>query len=299
MTMFTDSSLEGWGAHVNGESIQGRWSKTLQEEHINYLELLAIKNGLCSFAKSMHGGTIQIYSDNSSAVAVLRKLGSIRSPKLNQLALEIWEWAVERDLIVLALHIAGKSNVLADRASRLFLDRNSWRLWIDQFKQRNLRWGPHEVDMFADAFNHQLPNYVSWKPDPTSRAVDAFTQNWTQWGNIYAFPPFGLIARVLQTIKTQKVEITLVFPWGPTQPWFPVLKEMLKEGPLMLTEHEKLLLDIQDNKHPLLGKSRLQLAAGRVTWNTELRKGGGSKDIEVMNSILRQGAKELLFRIEK
>jgi hypothetical protein len=265
MTIFTDSSLRGWGAHSNGRSIQGRWDKESQKEHINYLELMAIKNGLWSFAKDLSNGTIQVYSDNSSAVAVLRKLGSIRSQRLNALALEIWEWAMEKSLIILALHIAGKSNTLADQASRVFLDRNSWRLGSEEFKAIEQRWGPHTVDMFADLFSHQLPEYVSWRPDPHSKAVDAFTQDWASWGNVYAFPPFGLISRVLHTIRAQKVEITLVFPWWPAQPWFPVLQEMMKGEPLRFTEHEKLLLDVQGEQHPLLPLSRLHLSACRVS----------------------------------
>jgi hypothetical protein len=264
LTIFTDSSLQGWGAHAGNTSIQGRWTMELQKEHINVLELLAIKNGLFAFAKHMKNTAVQVYSDNSSAVAVLRKLGSIRSAKLNQIAMDIWEWAMQRDLIILALHIAGKVNVLADQASRVFLDRNSWQLLPERFALIDLRWGPHDVDLFADAFNHQVANYVSWKPDPGSSAVDAFTQDWRKWKNIYAFPPFGLIARVLQQVRSQKVTITLVFPFWTTQPWYPIMMEMALEEPLALPDHEKLLQDIQGNKHPLLSSSTLRLGACRI-----------------------------------
>jgi hypothetical protein len=80
---------------------------------------LSIKNALLSFGRESRDTSIQIYTDNSSAVAVLRKLGSIRSEKLNLLAMEIWEWAMERNIIVLALRIPGKSNTEADLASRV------------------------------------------------------------------------------------------------------------------------------------------------------------------------------------
>jgi hypothetical protein len=264
LTIYTDSSVLGWGAHSNGTSIQGRWTTDLQKEHINYLELLAIRNGLFAFAKNLHDSSIQIYSDNSSAVAVLRKLGSVRSHKLNQLALEIWEWAISRNLMILALHIPGKSNVLADAASRFFSDRNSWKLFDKFFNVLEQKWGPHDIDMFADSFNHQLPSYVSWKPDPGSVAVDAFTLDWKKFKNVYVFPPFGLIARVIQQVRMQGTQVTLVFPLWPTQPWFPVLQELMVESPYIFPDHQNLLLDAQGNKHPLLLESSLRLAACRI-----------------------------------
>jgi ribonuclease HI len=264
MTIFTDSSMMGWGAHANGLSIQGRWSLEQGKEHINYLELLAIKYGLMSFAKSLKQGSVQIYSDNSTAVAVMRKLGSNKSEKLNQLAAEIWEWAMEHGLLLITLHIEGKKNTDADQASRIFLDRNSWRLYPEYFKSIDARWGPHDVDLFADYSNHQVDNYVSWKPDPLSSGTDAFTLSWSKWKNIYAFPPFGLIPRVLQQVNTQKVIITLIYPIWPTQPWFPVLNEMMLEAPYLLPDHPKLLENIRNEVHPLMSSATLKLAAGRI-----------------------------------
>ena len=36
-----------------------------------------------------------------------------------------------------------------------------------------------QVDLFASRFTHQLPNYVSWHPDPGAIACDAFAQDWS------------------------------------------------------------------------------------------------------------------------
>jgi ribonuclease HI len=281
MTIFTDSSLEGWGAHESGISIQGRWSLKLRKEHINYLELLAIKHAIFSFAKELRGKTIQVYCDNSTAVAVMQKLGSNRSQRLNQLALEIWDWAISRNLFIVVFHIAGKSNDLADKASRVFLDRNSWQLYKPYFQDLEKQWGPHDIDLFADFSNYQVEKYVSWKPDPGSSFVDAFAQDWSQWSNAYAFPPFGLIARVLQIIRTQAVTVTLVFPAWPTQPWFSVLQEMLQSEILELPYNQQLLSNAQGEVHPMLAHSTLRLCACRVGYIKEInghssnQEGGG------------------------
>lgn len=41
-----DTSLEGWGAVHEKEKTNGRWTNEEKDNHINYLELLAIFNAL-------------------------------------------------------------------------------------------------------------------------------------------------------------------------------------------------------------------------------------------------------------
>ena len=48
------------------------------------------------------------------------------------------------------------------------------------------------VDLFSFLLNHQINKHISWKPDPTSIATDAFQQNWSQMFPD-AFPPFSLV----------------------------------------------------------------------------------------------------------
>ena len=51
--------------------------------HINGLELLAAFFGLKTFAKEMINKHIQVYVDNTAAMACLNKMGSSKSEKLN------------------------------------------------------------------------------------------------------------------------------------------------------------------------------------------------------------------------
>lgn len=40
------------------------------------------------------------------------------------------------------------------------------------------RYGTPDIDLFASRLSHQLPNYVSWEPDPGAAAMDAFSLHW-------------------------------------------------------------------------------------------------------------------------
>ena len=57
------------------------------------------------------------------------------------------------------------------------------------FAQIITHWGTPEIDLLAARLNTQLPKFVSWKPDPTSCLVDAFTITWDSL-YFYAFLPF-------------------------------------------------------------------------------------------------------------
>ena len=48
------------------------------------------------------------------------------------------------------------------------------------------------IDLFASRINCQLIPYVSYRPDPDSCAVDAFSLDWSQYV-FYAFPLFSVI----------------------------------------------------------------------------------------------------------
>lgn len=51
VTLTTDASLWGWGAHIESDCIGGPWPLALTKKHVNYLELLAIFWALMSFSR--------------------------------------------------------------------------------------------------------------------------------------------------------------------------------------------------------------------------------------------------------
>jgi hypothetical protein len=107
------------------------------------------------------------------------------------------------------VHIAGKTNVEADKQSRQFSDQHEWMLDKKQFQTIQNRYPFLEIDLFASRLNAQLPNYVAWQPDPECVAVNAFTISW-KCKMFYAFPPFSLIPRCIQKILQDKATGILI-----------------------------------------------------------------------------------------
>ena len=51
-----------------------------------------------------------------------------KSLELNCLAIKIWDWSIQGDNWISAVHLAGKVNVRADAQSRNFADKHEWTL---------------------------------------------------------------------------------------------------------------------------------------------------------------------------
>ena len=179
--------------------------------HINSLELLAAFLCLKSFCKNKPGIHVLLRLDNSTAVAYINKKGGMVSKYCNDLAFDIWSWAVKKDIWLSASHVPGVENNIADLKSRYFYDNKEWSLNPYMFEKVCEKFGKPEIDLFATRLNAKCELYVSFKPDPNAFAVDAFTQNWNDIKG-YAFPPFSLIGRILAKIKGDKALVTVIVP---------------------------------------------------------------------------------------
>ena len=240
LTIETDASTKGWGAVCNGVRTGGPWSPQERTMHINCLELLAAHLAVKCFAKNKTNLTIHLKMDSVSALSYINKLGGTISPQLNRLAKELWLWCMEKNILLKAQHLPGVDNTIADNESRVMKDRSDWMLCPETFHQINQRLGPLEVDLFASRLTNQLPNFVSWRPDPMAMATDAFTLNWTEF-RAYANPPWNLIGRVLAQTRNQQAELVLVAPVWKSQTWYPVLLEMLVHIPLLISPRRDLI----------------------------------------------------------
>lgn len=56
----------------------------------------------------------------------------------------------------------------------------------------------------------------------------------------YAFPPFSLILKCLHKIKTDRATGILVFPYWPSQPWFPLLDSLLAKKLLIFEPNSSM-----------------------------------------------------------
>ena len=89
--------------------------------------------------------------DNNAAVAYINNMGGIRSDLCDDVAFDIWQWASEQQI-----------NVVADKNSRIFERSSEWKLRERVFKHIVSIFGKPDIDLFAFRINHQLSNYISW-----------------------------------------------------------------------------------------------------------------------------------------
>ena len=71
-----------------------------------------------SFPRRRRGQCVRILLDNMTALACLRREGSLASEALLSLSMELLTYAQEREISLVPVQLKGKLNVLADLASR-------------------------------------------------------------------------------------------------------------------------------------------------------------------------------------
>ena len=208
------------------------------------MEIKAVLFGLKSLCSKFKHCSIKLLSDNQTAVAYLRNMGSTHSRDCNQITRETILWCEDRDMSLTITHLPGKLNVKADKTSREFPD--------------DTEWSP-DVDLFASQLNAKILCYVAWKPDPNAFAIDAFTLNWSVFNLVYCFPPFSVIGKVLQKLLQYQTTAILVLPERPTQFWYPRVTSMLLAPPMRINL-QKTTLTLPHNAskvHPLYPKLQL------------------------------------------
>lgn len=260
--IFTDASLTGWGAVCKNERLNGWWGVEDLDEHINVLELRAAFFGLKCFAKHLNSCEILLRVDNTTAMANLNKMGGIQSEKLAILSKEIWKWCEDRDIWIFSSYINTKENTIADKESRIAFKETEWEISPRAFTEIVQEFGIFDIDLFASRANTKCDNYISWKKDPDSIAVDAFTVPWNKY-YFYAFPPFSVILRVLQKIRVDRAEGVVVVPWWPTQPWFPIFMQLKTSQLKKFEPATDLLISSFREHHPL--SSSLSLVAAKLS----------------------------------
>ena len=157
------------GAFCQGVSTGGPWSLEEQKEHINLLELKAVKLALLTLTKRKQVNTIHLQIDNMTALSYLLKMGGTHSQKLLILTKEIWNFLIDRQIMITAEYLPSALNIRADWESRNVQDSSEWKLNQSVFKRITQKMGTPDMDLFASRLSHQIPAYMSWKPDPGAK----------------------------------------------------------------------------------------------------------------------------------
>jgi len=248
----TDASLKGWGAKFENVTTGGLFTQAEKTLHINVLELKAIHLGLKSLCRDLKGTHIKVLSDNSTSVFCINNMGSCASMSCDFETKMIWNWAIERNIWISASHIPGSQNTEADKESRKNETYTEWKLNENIFSEiiSNFEFQPN-IDLFASRINKQLSCFVSYRPDPEATHINSFTIDWSNL-EIYAFPPFSCIGKVLQKIIHDKAKGIIVVPNWPTQPWYSLLLDVTSNYFIIPHSSHQLYLPNQPSlQHPL------------------------------------------------
>ncbi len=230
--LVTDASHIGWGAVYENRQAAGEWNIRLSRMSSNRRELMAILMGFKAFSPFFGGKHIQILSDNTSALAYIRNKGG-PNVFLTGIAKAIWAEAEDLGVYLSCKHIAGQSNVTADRLSRTW-DKSNWMLHPRLFSFLDRTWGPHTIDRFASCTNAQVELFNSRFWEPLTAGVDALAQ--TDWDvhNNWVNPPFCLLPKVLSKVVEQKAHATVIAPVFRGQPWFQTLQSLSVLPPIRI-----------------------------------------------------------------
>lgn len=230
----TDASRTGWGAWdlKTGRQLAGFFETKWGRRSSNRRELTTIVYAILAFADLYAGSVVEVETDNTTSMAYINHLGG-PSRDLTDIVRPLFDWAMKTKTTIVARHIAGKKNVVADALSRIRRDRLGFSLSSQLFDKIEALWGPHSVDMFASRANARLSRFWTLDPDPAADATDAMRQRWGRERG-YAHPPFAMIGRLLRKARRDRATLTLVAPVWTAQPWWPVLLRMCIDTPRLL-----------------------------------------------------------------
>lgn len=125
LTLTTDASLSGWGAHLRPHMAQGQWTQEDLSHNINWLLLRAIYLALRNMVA---GKDILISTDNVASKDHINRLEGTCSRPLMEEAKHLGLWAEAHLLSIRAVHILGVGNIQADWLSRASVNHTEWHL---------------------------------------------------------------------------------------------------------------------------------------------------------------------------
>ena len=159
MEFSSDASDLGWGIAFNkGERTGFRFAEKDMHHPINSKELLAIYYGILSFKDKIAGHHLLIRSNSTTAIADMKKIGSMCSTFRDSLVKDIYSVLSEISTHVSLTFVCGVFNQEADEKSRVFTSETSeWSLPQDIFSNL-LELAPDMgIDLFASHLNKKLP----------------------------------------------------------------------------------------------------------------------------------------------
>lgn len=190
----------------------------------NLRELYMVPWVLRQWGKRLRGKRVLFRLDNSASVGAINKGGS-SEPAVNALLLAIHRVCREFGIFLVARHLPGDENLLADAISRLRVvrDRDDWLLHRRIFSDLQRLAGPFTVDACADPLGFNAQCQAFW-----SRIDSCITHDWAR-RKVYCNPPFGMIEQILRHFWTcywtapSESAATFVLPVWTANNWWKLL----------------------------------------------------------------------------
>ena len=264
LTLYTDASITGWGAFLEGRTVSGVWEDCHLEERILLLEMRAVLLSSRSDSKTV---SVDSHRQYDSGGFIFRIKGEL-TPFLCIFYAEKVCCYASLQTVLTVRHVPGNQNLIADALSRFGVPVNTeWKLHPVIFQAIALIWDRPLIDLFATSLNYKLETFVYPIPDQKAWAVDAMTISWKEMFN-YIFPPFCLLHRILHKMREDGCKTILIAPAWPRQSWFPDLLLLSCAKPLRLPLRGDLLSQFKGKKlHQGLEKLHLHawLLSGRLS----------------------------------
>lgn len=255
----TDASLTGWGAVWDHRMVRGVWSPRERFQHINVLELRAVRLALMHFLPALTGKHVLVRSDNTSTVYHINHQGGTRSIHSLTEARKLLLWALPRLRSVRAVHLPGVENCAADLLSRQRPPPGEWRLNPEVVRMIWGRFGVAQVDLFASRSTTHCLQWFSLSEPDSPLGQDALAHPWPDC-LLYAFPPLPLLMLTLHRVIQSSHTVLLVAPFWPGRIWFPLILKLLNGEPWPLPQRADLLSQLEGSIwHPRPERLRLYL----------------------------------------
>lgn len=223
--VYSDASNSGIGTcfTLKGEKFLIHRNLSTEEKikSSTWRELEAIRFSLTSIPSYLSNNTLFWYTDNFAASKIVES-GSNKS-ELQVKALEIFDICKTKNIDLKINWISRENNKEADCISKI-IDHDDWVVNTFFFKFITNKWGKITIDRFASSKNTKSPRFNSKYLCPSTEAVNAFSQDWSEEKN-WLVPPIYLIPKCLNHFSVSKPGTTgiLIVPVWQSAAFWPLL----------------------------------------------------------------------------
>ena len=140
---------------------------------------------------------------------------------LNELARELFWFGLEQGITLIVEWFPREENEMADELSKesKLIIPDDGMLSRTFFRQLELRFGTHTVDLFSSGTNNQCERFYSLHWCRGTAGVNAFAFTWSG-ESAWVHCPFRLIGRVLRKLKHDGAAATMLVPLWESATWW-------------------------------------------------------------------------------